>query len=120
LLGALTQTAFLQSVTQFEGGHFPWHCLAVAQSRWDGQLCHALVLASDAGAGGAVDRLSDVGLGTPDGVVGAFHHCLICVVHSDVAGQNQRILETFEEVFKGNALFSRETIGHGISLKNHF
>ena len=120
LLGALTQTAFLQSVTQFEGSHFPWHCLAVAQSRGDGQLSHALVLASDAVTGCAVDRLSDVGLWAPDGVVGAFHHCLVCVVDGDVTGQNQRILEAFEEVFKGNALFFRETIGHGISLKNHF
>ena len=105
LLGALTQTAFLQRIAQLKGSHFPRHSLAVTQGGRNSQLCHALVLASDAGARRAVDRLSDVRLGTPDGVVGAFHHCLICVVDVDMTRQNQRVLEAFEEVFKRNALF---------------
>jgi len=105
LLGGVTQTLFLKGVTEFSRRHDPRHRLVETNRCWDSQLDVVREVARHIRARVG---LGNVGLGPPDHVVGAFHHRLIRVVDRDVAGQDECVLETFEEVFKGHPFFFAE------------
>ena len=109
------QTTLLESVTEFQRGHGPRHSLAVAQGGGHRKLGHVLIRTSDGRTSGRVDGLSDVGHRTPDGVACALHHCGVGAVNAHVAGKDQGIVEAFEEVLKGNALFLGKRVSHCLS-----
>ena len=105
LLGCITEATLLQAVTQFGCGHDPWYRLAKTDGGRHRQLGEVVEIGRHIGAtvGGG-----NVGLGTPDNVVGTLHHRLIGAVHSDVFAKNQSILKAFEDVLKRDPFFFRK------------
>ena len=110
LLGAIAQTTFLQRIAQIEGSHGPRHSLAEADGRWDRQLGHVLIRYR--GTRSASLRLGNVRHRTPDGVIGAGHFGLVCVVDRNVTRQDQEVLETFEDIFERDAFFFGKCVCH--------
>ncbi|OBQ31997.1 MAG: hypothetical protein AN487_23220, partial [Anabaena sp. CRKS33] len=105
LLGSIAQALLLQSIAQFGGVHDPRHRSGEADSRGDGQL--GVVVKVGRHVHTRVGH-GDIGLRTPDDVVGPLHHRLVGGVNRDVARQNKGVLEAFQEVFKRDAFFFRE------------
>ena len=105
LLGGITKALFLKGVTQFSCRHDPRNRLVVADCGRDGELGVVREVRSHVSAR---KRAADVRLRPPDRVVGAFHHRLIRVVDRDVTGQDEGVLEPFEEVFERYAFFFAE------------
>jgi hypothetical protein len=66
---------------------------------------------------GAVERLGNVRLRTPDDVVGPLHHRTVGAVHADVLGEHKSVVEAFEDVLERNALFLGKRIGHDWLLR---
>ena len=109
LLGRVTQAAFLQRVTQFGGRQNPGHRLVKAERCGNAELRKVLEVR---GHVSTVERLRHVGLGTPNDVVRALHHCAVGVVHSDIAGKNEGVIKAFEDVFERYAFFFTKCICH--------
>ena len=93
------------ALPQFQRIQDERHRLLEAERCRDGQL---RVSRKVAGLIHAIERLRDVRLGTINDVVGSFHHRSVGVVDRDVAGQNQSVVKTFEDVLKGYALLFAE------------
>ena len=102
MLCSFAQATFLQGITQLKCIQDERHGLLEAERCRDGELG---VSREVAGLVHAIVRLCDVGLGTVDHVVGAFHHRAVGVVDGHVAGQYQRVIEAFEDVLERDALF---------------
>ena len=118
LLGRVTEATFLQSIAQFQSVHLPSRALVETERRGNRQLSHVRDIASNRGANGAVERLGDVGLRTPDGVTSAFHRHAVGVVDGDVLAEDQRVVEAFEDVLKSNNFFLGKAVSHLKLLRN--
>jgi hypothetical protein len=95
-------------------GHRPGDGLGEAERGRDGKLgevgeVQRLI--------GAVERLGNVRLRTPDDVVGPLHHRTVGAVHADVLGEHKRVVEAFEDVLERYALFLGKRIGHDWLLR---
>ena len=102
LLSAFAKALLLQSIAQFLRVHDPRHRTAEA----DGGRNRKLRVVNEVGRHvSAREGLADVRLWTPDDVVSARHHRLVGVVDRDVFAQNQKVVKTFKDVFKGNPFF---------------
>ena len=109
LLCAVSQAALLQGVTQFSCRHRPRNRLVEADRRGNRELGPVLEVGRHVGAGVGHH---DVGLRTPDDVVGALHHLLIGLIQRDVAGHHQCVLEAFEDVLECDPFFFAKTVSH--------
>ena len=112
LLCGVTKAAFLKLVTQFQSVQSKRHGLVEAERCRDSKLREVNELSRDVGARCAVDRGRNVGLRTPDHVVGAFHHRAVGVVHRHVARHYQSVVEAFEDVLERYALFFTKRVRH--------
>ena len=109
LTSGITETLRLKSVSEFSGSHVPGNRLLESDRRRNRELSEILEVR---GLIGTVVRHRDVRLRTPDHVVGPLHHHLIGGVFAEHAGENERILETLQDLFKRYPFLFTESVGH--------